>query len=345
MNLTGTSPYGDINHPQPPLHFHHHPRLHSTDIGIFRSTILPSFTLHTTLDLAAFIASKATDRAEIKDWCWPSSQVLNAWWSAIGHQVYYHNISPQTAWSTLSWTDKVLLACVTVWGTRLFTRIASRTITRGKDDPRYDQLKKEDPQGFWTSALWKQYLPEAAFLTLISLPFTVPFRLTSSTLALDSDVQSAVRAIGVALFGAGFALEVMADAQLERHREERTDLCRHGVWSIVRHPNYLGDTLVHISFAVLNAASNFNPVILLGPLTNYIFLRFVGGDKQTEASQETRYRAEDPHKYEQLQSWRREKNSFWPGFTEVINPWTWAVVGTGVVGVVAEEGIRGWLTR
>lgn len=85
--------------------------------------------------------------------------------------------------------------------------------------------------------------------------------------------------------------------------------------------------------------------MLLGPLTNYIFLRFVGGDKQNEASQETRYRAEDPLKYEQLQSWRREKNRFWPGLTEVVNPWTWAVVGAGVVGVIAEEGIRGWLTR
>ncbi|GLA28793.1 DUF1295 domain protein [Aspergillus phoenicis ATCC 13157] len=343
MNVSGSAPFGNDYIPHP--HLHPHPRLHTADIGIFKSTILPSFTLHTTLDIAAFIASKATDRAEIKDWCWPSSQVINAWWSAIGHQVYYHNISPQTAWSTLSWTEKVLLTCVTVWGTRLFTRIASRTITRGKDDPRYDQLKKEDPNGFWTSALLKQYLPEAAFLTLIALPFTVPFRLTSSTLSLDGDVQSAVRAIGVALFGAGFALEVMADAQLELHRQERTDLCKHGVWSIVRHPNYLGDTLVHISFAVLNVANNFNPIVLLGPLTNYFFLRFVGGDRQTEASQETRYRTEDLHKYEQLQSWRREKNSFWPGFTEVVNPWTWVVLGAGVLGVVVEEGIRGWLTQ
>lgn len=102
---------------------------------------------------------------------------------------------------------------------------------------------------------------------------------------------------------------------------------------------------MHISFAVLNVANNFNPIVLLGPLTNYFFLRFVGGDRQTEASQETRYRTEDLHKYEQLQSWRREKNSFWPGFTEVVNPWTWVVLGAGVLGVVVEEGIRGWLTQ
>jgi steroid 5-alpha reductase family enzyme len=31
-------------------------------------------------------------------------------------------------------------------------------------------------------------------------------------------------------------MEVMADTQLALHRQERTDLCRHGVWSLVRHP-------------------------------------------------------------------------------------------------------------
>ncbi|PYH91323.1 DUF1295-domain-containing protein [Aspergillus ellipticus CBS 707.79] len=347
MNLSGTRPFADADpfqhqHTFQPPHAHLPHLQHASDIGLLRSTILPSFTLHTTLDIATFIAAKATNRAELKDWCWPTSQVLNAWWSAIGHQVYQHNISPQTAWSGLTYTDKLLLSLVTAWGTRLFARVASRSITRGKDDPRYEQLKQQDPKGFWWNALWKQYLPEAVFLTLVSLPFTVPFKLTASSLDLDSDVQATVRALGVALFGTGFALEVLADEQLKLHKEDgRMDLCRTGVWSIVRHPNYLGDTLIHTSFLLLNAASNFNPIVLLGPLTNYLFLRFVGGDRQTEASQEARYVVDDPARYAQLQSWRASKNSFWPGVKEIVNPWVWGVVGVGVAGVVVEEGVRG----
>jgi steroid 5-alpha reductase family enzyme len=34
-------------------------------------------------------------------------------------------------------------------------------------------------------------------------------------------------------------MEVLADTQLELHRRERTDLCRHGVWGLVRHPKYV----------------------------------------------------------------------------------------------------------
>lgn len=97
---------------------------------------------------------------------------------------------------------------------------------------------------------------------------------------------------------------------------------------------------MHLSFVVLNAANTFNALVLLGPVANYVFLRFVGGDALNEASQEERYRMQDPHKYAQLLAWRREKNSFWPGLSELANPWTWAVVASGLVGVVVEEMVR-----
>lgn len=106
--------------------------------------------------------------------------------------------------------------------------------------------------------------------------------------------------------------------------------------------SYLGDTLVHSSFILLNVANNFNPFVLLGPLANYLYLRLVGGDKQNEPSQEARYQAKDPHKLGQLQEWRSEKNSFWPTLTELANPWAWVVIGSGVAGVVVEEGARAY---
>lgn len=98
---------------------------------------------------------------------------------------------------------------------------------------------------------------------------------------------------------------------------------------------------MHCSFALLNAANKFNPVVLLGPLANYVFLRCVGGDKENEASQEERYKTKDPHKYQQLQVWKRQNNSFWPGPSELVNPWTWIVLGTGMIGFFAEEVMRG----
>lgn len=95
-----------------------------------------------------------------------------------------------------------------------------------------------------------------------------------------------------------------------------------------------------MSFAVLNLANSFDPVIILGPLANYLFLRFVGGDKQTEASQEERYQATDTEKLEQLREWQREKNSFWPSLSELISPWALAIYSCGLMGAFTEEVVR-----
>lgn len=98
---------------------------------------------------------------------------------------------------------------------------------------------------------------------------------------------------------------------------------------------------MHASFPLLLYGSDMlAPLELLGPIANYIFLRYVGGDKENEASQSDRYEKEDPAKFKQLQSWQRDKNSFWPKPQEVQNSWTWIVVGCGAAGVGFEYVLR-----
>jgi steroid 5-alpha reductase family enzyme len=80
-------------------------------------------------------------------------------------------------------------------------------------------------------------------------------------------------------------METLADNQIENHKrqpEERgkNKILRSGVWSIVRHPNYLGDALCHLAFPLWNFGSGlFSPWQMLGPIANYLFLRGIGGDK------------------------------------------------------------------
>ena len=98
---------------------------------------------------------------------------------------------------------------------------------------------------------------------------------------------------------------------------------------------------MHCSFLpLLYSANLLHPLTLAGPLVNYIFLRFIGGDKENEANQEARYRADNSEKYEQLQEWKADKNSFWPKVEEIANPWTLAVLGCAAVGALAEVGLR-----
>lgn len=82
------------------------------------------------------------------------------------------------------------------------------------------------------------------------------------------------------------------------------------------------------------------PVALLGPLTNYLFLRCVGGDKENEESQARRYGAEDVTKKIDFDKYRHERNAFWPDVSQVHNKWAWVVVGCGVAGALVETAVR-----
>lgn len=88
-----------------------------------------------------------------------------------------------------------------------------------------------------------------------------------------------------------------------------------------------------------------HPITLLGPAANYIFVRYFSSDKENEGNQDLRYRTENPLKFEQLQVYKVEKNSFWPKLSELKNLWLWIVGGAGVGGVVLEQGFRRYFYR
>lgn len=208
-------------------------------VGLLNSTILPSFSFHAAFSAIAYGISRYTDRAEGKDWLWPTGMTLNAWYSALGTRVLHDGLPLSTAWSSLNYSERLLLGGVTAWGVRLFSRIASRGIERRGDDPRYTAAKQEP--GFWNKALANMFLPEAATQTLISLPFVLPFRATGESMRASpapGDVnRCGAHSLAVFLFSAGFALEVLADLRLAKHKKEGDKgICRDGVWSVVRHP-------------------------------------------------------------------------------------------------------------
>jgi steroid 5-alpha reductase family enzyme len=99
--------------------------------------------------------------------------------------------------------------------------------------------------------------------------------------------------------------------------------------------------LTHLSFALLawNTPST-HPALFLGPLANYVFLRFVGGDAQLEANQAERYSEFDPAKERQFKRYQAEVNAFWPKLSALTEPWFLAVVAIGAAGVGAEKIIR-----
>jgi steroid 5-alpha reductase family enzyme len=316
--------------------------LRTSTIGLLHNAVLPSFTLHAGLSAVAYGISRYTNRVEGKDYLWASGMTLNAWWSAIGSRVVNDGLSVSQAWSSLGYSQKLLLLGVTAWGVRLTSRVVSRSLQRGEDDPRY-AAKKTDPD-FWNKALFTTFLPEAVAQTIIALPFTIPFRQVYECAQASPVVSysSYIRDFAVFLFSAGFTLETLADIQLESFKKrDGQGVNREGVWSIVRHPNYLGDALIHASFPLFLLGSGLlHPITALGPIANYIFLRYIGGDKENEESQAERYSKHDVVKAEEFNEYRHQKNSFWPKLEEFRNSWTLGVLTAGVAGVLLERGLR-----
>jgi steroid 5-alpha reductase family enzyme len=67
------------------------------------------------------------------------------------------------------------------------------------------------------------------------LPFTALFRYGWQHAILEN--ADLIYGMAVGLYSAGFALETLADWQIENHkRRGRPGLYRDGIWSIVRHP-------------------------------------------------------------------------------------------------------------
>ncbi|KAJ9106439.1 hypothetical protein QFC21_001585 [Naganishia friedmannii] len=321
-------------------------------MSVVGSIILPSLGLHTSLSTLAYATSRAAGRLEGKDWLWPSGLVASAWYHGVLQHVLQQNVSLSSALGNLNNTQKLVLGAVTLWGGRLFYRIAKRSIQRRSDDPRYTDATKTSSA--WNKAFYAKFLPEAVFQTIIGLSYTIPLNgfVTSGIISAPQRYAGLWHSVAVALYAVGLGMEVIADWQLEVGKDSG-QLQRSGVWSIVRHPkpinrigptatvSYLGDALVHFSIPILlYADSRLHPLCLFGPLANYAFLRFVGGDKENEASQEARYAQSKSPKYAQLKQWQSEKNSFWPSLKEVGNVWSVGLVLAGTAVALGERYIR-----
>ncbi|KAI1854965.1 hypothetical protein JX265_002603 [Neoarthrinium moseri] len=324
---------------------HYHEAWHRElfDVGIFKDTILPSLTLHAPLALVAYGIGRATDSVEAKDWLWPTAPIANAWWSAVGRKVR-RGLTFGQAMSLLSRPERLLLTGVTLWGGRLLYRRSTRSLARrkagkGTDDPRYEELK-QDPN-FWNTALFTVFIPEALLQTVITLPFTAPFHHQGKVI---SGYHPLIQGIAVGIFSAGLALEIIADSQLTTYKETVQDekaICKEGVWSLVRHPNYLGDALVHFSFPLLLYGSDLlAPIEILGSIANYIFLRYISGAKKTEAHQERRYSQSSLEKHADFQKFKASHNSIWPRSDMLTNKWLWTVIGIGAAGAAVEQVIN-----
>src|SRR5210317_2379543 len=140
-----------------------------------------------------------------------------------------------------SQTDSILLILVLIWSLRLGLFLFRRILEDGSDS-RFTKPKQSFFHflQYWTGqAMWVSFTCISVYVAMISD---------------ESNTLSIISLIGLIIWIAGFAIEVVADSQKRNFRKDLTNKGRYissGLWSRSRHPNYFGEITLWTGVAVI----------------------------------------------------------------------------------------------
>ncbi|MDA0805993.1 MAG: DUF1295 domain-containing protein [Proteobacteria bacterium] len=179
----------------------------------------------------------------------------------------------------------VVATLICVWAVRLGSFLFIRVKKAGQDR-RFTQIKTKFFRFLLTWTLGGTWV----FITM-----------ASGLAAMTSQSQSPIDAfliIGAAMWALGFVIEVIADRQKTIFRKDPANaekFISSGLWSISRHPNYLGEIILWIGIAViaLPVLSGWQWVTLISPIFVSFLLLKVSGVPLLENNAESRW-GDDP---------------------------------------------------
>lgn len=214
------------------------------------------------------------------------------------------------SFSSFSPRQRLLTSALTVWAIRLGSFLVERAIRAGGDS-RFDKVKHQ-PGTFF--AFW---MIQALWVLLIGLPVYLvnvgPPRLHPALTFRDY--------ASFGLYASALLLEIAADRQKTAWRRAKENkgheekFITSGLWSISRHPNYVGEVGVWVGIWALSTASlqtSHYPkgtvaLAAVSPLFTYFLLRHVSGVPPLERAAEKKWRQDRA-----WQAYKRRTPVFWP---------------------------------
>ncbi len=167
---------------------------------------------------------------------------------------------------------------VLIWGLRLSIYLFNRNWNK-PEDFRYAAWRK-DWGGYWiVSSIFKVYLLQAVLMQVIAIPIFVTNVINSSESSVESGGGLFV-VLGALIALLGISIEAIADRQKSNFKsnpEYGQKLCRVGLWSISRHPNYLGEIVTWIGIGIVPLQMHLGALGLISPLFITLLLYFVSG--------------------------------------------------------------------
>ena len=175
-------------------------------------------------------------------------------------------ISVATTPSSAQWLIAIMIF---LWAGRLGSFLFRRIHAAGGDQ-RFDHIKVSSSRFFvaWTLQGAWVVMTSCAALTAI--------------LSAEQPPVGVIYVIGAVMWTTGFIIEVIADRQKSRFREDpgnERKFINAGLWARSRHPNYFGEILLWAGIAVMAIPylSGTQWVVMLSPLFVYALLTRLSG--------------------------------------------------------------------
>jgi steroid 5-alpha reductase family enzyme len=173
----------------------------------------------------------------------------------------------------------LILLLTALWSTRLATRLYIKNHNK-PEDIRYAAWRTLWSKKGYLYFLVRSYVQinilQGVIIAIISLPFLLSLNAGSTNLNFFT-------LVGVSVFAIGFAIESIADYQLDQFiarkiaGTEKANLMRTGLFRYSRRPNYFGETLIWWGLAIMVLPLPLGWLALLSPLMiTYIVTKVTG---------------------------------------------------------------------
>jgi steroid 5-alpha reductase family enzyme len=206
-----------------------------------------------------FLVALKLRRNDVADIAWGAGFVILA-------------LAGQFAAAAISIRGLIVLALVTIWGTRLSLHIGLRN--RGKsEDPRYRKWREEWGAHGTVRAFFQVFLLQGFLAVVVLLPVTY-------ILAHQNSDFTWIDALGAAIWLVGFGFEAIGDLQLALFKNDagnRGRVITSGLWKYTRHPNYFGEVMLWWGVWLIACSIPGGWRTVFGPATITFLILFVSG--------------------------------------------------------------------
>jgi len=183
-----------------------------------------------------------------------NSSFYDPYWSVLPPVIVFVFMVESAQFSI--WYVPVFIA-ICLWSHRLTLNWYKNFVGFSKEDFRYQDFRKKFPKVYWLVSLMAVHL----FPTLI-----VYLGLTPVYILVNNDIlRPLFIIIGSLIIFSGTLISYFADEQMREHQVNNYQYAmKTGLWSISRHPNYLGELMMWFGVMVLSFSANYQVIQTFG---------------------------------------------------------------------------------